>query len=173
MRKIVGLTILQPWASLIVAGPKRVENRTWAPSESQLRPGDYIAIHAGKKVDLAQWFGAWGVQREGRLEGKLPLLDALDVLPRLADKRAQKASELAYLESACPYGAIVGVARFDGIDRALRAETWPWYVGPCGWRLTNVVAIEPVPCRGAQGLWTLPGDVLVAVRALYLAQRTP
>lgn len=32
--------------------------------------------------------------------------------------------------------------------------------GPIGWVLADVIALpEPVPCRGAQGLWTLPDDV--------------
>lgn len=35
------LTIYQPWADLIVAGHKDIENRTWRPSRRQLvrRPG--------------------------------------------------------------------------------------------------------------------------------------
>ena len=43
------LTIWQPWASLIVSGPKRIENRTrkpWARLMNQL-----IGIHAGRRVD--------------------------------------------------------------------------------------------------------------------------
>lgn len=43
------LTLWQPWASLIVWGPKRIENRTWAPPQFILFKR--IAIHAGKKLD--------------------------------------------------------------------------------------------------------------------------
>ena len=39
------LSVQQPWASLIVAGIKDVENRTWKPKEM---PGR-ILIHASKK----------------------------------------------------------------------------------------------------------------------------
>lgn len=52
------LTIIQPWASLIVLGYKRVENRTWStPYRGRL------LIHAGKKsldasgISLAQSLG--------------------------------------------------------------------------------------------------------------------
>ena len=42
------LSVQQPWASLIVAGIKTVENRTWKPS---VMPGR-ILIHASKKTSL-------------------------------------------------------------------------------------------------------------------------
>jgi hypothetical protein len=42
------LTIHQPWASLIVAGIKDVENRTWST-----RYRGQLAIHAGLAVDRA------------------------------------------------------------------------------------------------------------------------
>jgi len=50
-RNIWGLTIIQPWAAAIALGPKRIENRTWRPSNRML--GEFIAIHAGKKVDTS------------------------------------------------------------------------------------------------------------------------
>lgn len=43
------LTLWQPWASLIIWGPKRIENRTWAPPQFVLFKR--IAIHAGKKLE--------------------------------------------------------------------------------------------------------------------------
>lgn len=42
------LSVQQPWASLIVAGIKKVENRTWQPKQM---PGR-ILIHASKKTSL-------------------------------------------------------------------------------------------------------------------------
>lgn len=42
------LSVQQPWASLIVAGIKKVENRTWQPKQL---PGR-ILIHASKKTSL-------------------------------------------------------------------------------------------------------------------------
>lgn len=48
-RRIWGLTISQPWAAAIVWGSKRIENREWRVSNSHI--GEFIAIHAGKKID--------------------------------------------------------------------------------------------------------------------------
>jgi len=50
------LTVLQPWASALIYGPKRVENRMWQPNSPLLQKartliGQRIAIHAGK-----QWY---------------------------------------------------------------------------------------------------------------------
>ena len=43
---MLALTIHQPWASAIVLGPKRVENRTWRPPATLV--GQRLAVHAGK-----------------------------------------------------------------------------------------------------------------------------
>jgi hypothetical protein len=41
-----------------------------------------------------------------------------------------------------------------------------WAIGPICWSLTDVVALpHPVPCKGHQGLWELPPDVLEEVLA--------
>jgi ASCH domain len=56
---ISGLTIHQPWTNLIVSGVKKIENRSWKPSEDMI--GSYIAIHSGKSFD---YIGALMVERE-------------------------------------------------------------------------------------------------------------
>lgn len=42
------LTVREPWASLIIQGRKRIENRTWAP-----RNLGRIGIHAAQQIDRA------------------------------------------------------------------------------------------------------------------------
>ena len=145
------LTILQPWAWYISHGPKRIENRTWAPPAS-LR-GQYLAIHAGKRLDRECAAGALEFVRD---------------LP--ASERAKIGADCPHPVSVrtMPYGAIVGVARVTGW---VRESESPWFVGPVGWVLDDVVAIDPVPCRGAQGLWTVPDDVLAIVRERWKAAR--
>jgi hypothetical protein len=44
---VVALSIRQPWASLIVAGLKPVENRSW-----RVRYRGPLLIHAGQRVDV-------------------------------------------------------------------------------------------------------------------------
>jgi hypothetical protein len=56
------LTIKQPWAWAIVAGHKRIENRSWAPPMALL-DGERFAIHAGMGIDRAgvEWVRARGL----------------------------------------------------------------------------------------------------------------
>lgn len=164
--EIRALTILQPWASLIAHGPKRIENRTWEPPRSLV--GAYLAIHAGKRIDPESWEGAADTATGAKLE--LPviegLLDAEDLDARAGggNKHRQK-----YAAAAVPYGAVVAVARLVG---TVRASSDTWFCGPVGWQLADVVALrEPVPCNGAQGLWELPPEVRARVRAQYMEAR--
>ncbi len=168
LRRICALSILQPWAELIVHGPKRVENRMWSPDPAHFEVGDYIAIHAGKTVSAEQWGGAVELAND---------MGAIDELPVLAGlrrvERAERGDRFAhqrikrYCEQACAYGALVGVARFGGIVR--RAEDLPlkqrmWFVGPRGWILHPVVAIAPIPLGGQRSLFALNPIVLDQLR---------
>lgn len=134
----MGLTIKQPWAAAIVHGPKRYENRSWyAPRTFQ--PGNYIALHAGKTVDKDPMTDYFIYDRMG-----------IDIHQDLVDV----------------LGAIVGVAKFEGSFAAEEVDD-PWASGPVCWKFSEVVAIDPVPCRGQQGLWSLPSDILSVVRAAW------
>ena len=65
---------------------------------------------------------------------------------------------------------IVAVATFGGITLegfdsvGPDAEVDPWFdetPGNKGWRIRDVIVFpEPIPCKGAQGLWNVPDDVL-------------
>lgn len=69
-------------------------------------------------------------------------------------------------------GAIVGVARLAGVAERMGDVPSPqprWWFGPLAWLLEDVVAIEPVVCRGKQGLWPLAPAVLEEVRRRYAA----
>lgn len=141
------LTLWRPWSDAVVNGPKRIENRPWRPWPSVVGTPTLIAVHAGKKYDtdtrgwdIAGWPG--GYEPPG--------------------------------DEDCPTG-VVGVARVVGyMDTRVMPvrregpvddlDRDPWWVGPVGWLLADVQALpEPVPCRGALGLWWLPDDVESAV----------
>jgi len=97
--------------------------------------GQVIAIHAAARVNEDE-----EIQIAHHLEPlgfRLPLLDTL------------------------PRGAIVAVARVTGY---VVASDSPWFVGPYGWTLSDVIALpEPIACKGAQGLWNVPPDVAARV----------
>jgi rhodanese-related sulfurtransferase len=72
------------------------------------------------------------------------------------------------LREEMTFGAIVAVAQLVDVVRESPSK---WFVGPVGWVLDDVVAIEPVPCRGKQRLWALSREVYQQVRANWAKAR--
>lgn len=141
-RQMTALTIQQPWAWAIAAGHKPVENRSWSPSYR-----GPLAIHAGKTVDRAAL--------------DHPLVQAA-IRHWLGGKQ---------LHGSVPdwergVGAIIAVADLTGVCSPSRTRCCcncgPW-AGPDDahhWHLANVQPLaEPIPCRGALGLWRPPPDI--------------
>lgn len=116
------LSVRQPWAWAIVAGHKKIENR----SAGAIRAGDMtcrrIAIHAatGMKQDEYAW-AVWRLQRHG------VLCPRPDVLVR---------------------GAIIGAV--DVVDIVAESDS-EWFGGQMGLVLENAVACDPVAAKGALG----------------------
>jgi len=134
-KKVKAITLHQPWASLIIAGVKRFETRSWGTQWSGL-----LVIHAGKTLDvdtgnrvfmsrlIACGLGDWK---------NLPLGAAVGVVEKGKCYRGQ--SVLPHIderEKAFGY--------FDAEDRV-------------AWELSNPVPFNPpVLIKGQQGLWDWP-----------------
>ena len=144
------LTLTQPWATLVAIGAKQWETRSWStPYRGPL------AIHAAKGWTAAdrnlvradQFFG---------LALALAGITAGEELPR---------------------GCVVAVVDLVSVQFTGDARSWPqaWLAsladderhfgnyGPnrYGWKLANIRRLrEPIPARGALGLWdlALPDD---------------
>lgn len=148
------LTLWQPWASLVVAGAKPYEFRSWRPPSSVI--GQRIVIHASARKpcprEVAQLIRL--LEAGGRYAGATclkPIDAALEVLragewplgvglgtaivgePVSGDQLAIDFGVVKANDSSRDYHANWGWPMLD-IDR------WP----------------EPIPMRGAQGLWTWP-----------------
>jgi hypothetical protein len=139
-RPFFGLTLHRPWPILIARGIKKIENRTWSP-EGRLLPGEWFAVHAGKKYD----------------DRCSPMAQRLGVdLEIFFDKKLGAEAH------------IVAVARYAGV---VTTSEDPWFFGPVGWVLDQVVPLEPIPCKGAQGLWPVPPAVADKCRAAFANAR--
>lgn len=138
------LSLSQPWASFVVNGPKRVENRDSASVAGVARSmiGERFAVHAAK---------SWSQP------GQHKIIEA-------GHHCGMQVEHVA--------GAVIGVAtvkgvhRFDkaagpaGVAGIIEEDQWPWTFGPWVIILEDVRAIaEPVRCRGFMGFWPLPFDV--------------
>lgn len=172
------LTVRQPWASLIACGEKKIETRSRATQHR-----GPLAIHAGTHRpvpgdEIGGWWWDWDVDRgiivdqnnyPQRVEYPAPLgaivavaevIDCVPSDPTLWDTRTG--------------GPWTGHARNgDGSDATLlwsdqqgNRHTYDWSQqspfcdfenNGWAWLLADVRPLtEPIPCRGAQGLWTAP-----------------
>lgn len=142
------LTLWQPWARLVAAGVKLVENRPWAPPK--VVTGQRVALHAGMGFDAdAEKF----IRDHGVSE--LPGVDVRG----------------AVIATFCVFGSVnhaMGASALDAIWSGAFDDRWRdqkrWWFGVHGWLLCDVRKLAmPVPCRGFQRLWRLKPDALAAV----------
>ena len=138
------LSVQHPWAAAIAYGTKRAENRTWAAPRWAI--GQTIAIHASKKPDIA---------------ARPPAGESWPV-----DRKMHLGAVIAVAELAGCHHSDDCMLRTVTIASPGRPSCSVWAVsGQYHWLLTDVRPLaEPVPCRGALGLWRLPEDVEETVR---------
>lgn len=147
------LSLTQPWASLVVAGAKKLETRSW--------PTYYrgpLLIHASKGFPL----------------GARATCHRAPFCHSLAAAGFHHVGEL-------PLGSILGIVSLTGCKAT--HDLVPWVVdttertygdygaGRFAWRLEEPLQFdEPIPCKGSLGLWKVP-DEIVRVLELRLGER--
>lgn len=119
------------------------------------QPWAYAIAHAGKDIENRIWKPPASVVgcRIAIHAGKVLDRDGLD---ELQDRAIRPTSD------ELVRGAIVAVATLTGY---VKESDSPWFTGPIGWTLEDMTAIDPVPCRGFQGLWNLPPDIKRLINA--------
>ncbi len=165
--QIRALSITQPWATLIAIGQKRVETRSWGTSYR-----GPIAIHAAKTFPG----GARDLCVPGPGFARSPLYDALraaGIRGPIRDRRRCSTGDL-------PLGAVLAIAELVDVRRITSPEALghvlganevafgAWTPGRYAWLLAYVRPLaEPIPARGAQGLWRWapPADLAFASRS--------
>ena len=155
-KALKALTILEPWASLIACGAKKIETRSWRTNYR-----GKIAIHAGKKF----------------MHGSIEKFIAIEGWDRYAKMSRPLEQNNMYLEEGVTLGCIVAIADLvdcvqfthsllpgrntillNGQEVAENEITFgDCTAGRWGWILENIQRIEPVPAKGQQGLWNWEG----------------
>lgn len=154
-----GLSLTQPWATLVAIGKKRVETRSWGT--------DYrgrIAIHAAKKFPVEAKYivteqpfaAALGWNLIGNVY--LPLgmiLATADVLDCRRTETVIQPTLPTLLRSARSWSVEPGSDEYQFGDYT--PGRWAWLLG-------NVVQLtKPVPCKGALQLWKVPDPIIAAI----------
>ena len=134
------LSLKQPWLWAITDLDKRIENRTWKPNYNAI--GKRIALHASKKDDPK------GENAIFHISGaELPPED----VPRGAIVATAKV--IGWIDDA-GFGDVPSPCLGHLVDNK-------WFFGPIGWILEDVQKLdEPIPCRGALGLWEVPEEIV-------------
>jgi hypothetical protein len=159
---VKGISVRHPWAWALVYGGKTVENR----GQATFYQGP-LAIHASGTWDPA------GARDPRILAAFAPHLTAAE--------RAACVIDPAKHPDLFPFGAVIAAAQLTDCHWAEFPDRRggptcckPWgelvHVGPKAdhraWHYvpTDVRPLtEPVPCRGALGVWTVPPAVLAAI----------
>jgi len=159
------LSLWQPWATLIAIGAKRIETRKWKPPMER-GCSLQLAIHAA-----ACWTGhQQRIASQGLFQREL----ARSGLDTTHIKRIQEGNPVPAAQ-CIPLGAIVAVAYVHGWEYTEAAEIFltqeelafgNYAPGRFAWLLGDVRPLAfPVACKGRQGIFTLPADVLKQVAA--------
>ncbi len=160
------LSLTQPWASLVAIGAKEIETRSWSTKHR-----GWLAIHAAKAMP--------GWAREICFDE--PFFSAFEsVGDWVPDADLPTTTKLNL-----PFGAIVAVVNLHHVGEIRRNPPdgqpyiypKPWVVrgpeldfgdftpGRFGWILTGGYRLkEPIPCKGALGLWTVPVEIEAEIR---------
>lgn len=121
------ITIKQPFASLIAAGLKEYEFRTW-----KTKYRGEILIHAGKGVDKKAMKKFKHLNLEypsGCIIAKVTLSDCIKVDDELRKKLSERNAEI--------YSSIIKHTEWEGY----------------GFKLENIVKTEPIPAKGKLSIW--------------------
>ena len=119
------ITIKQPFASLIAAGLKEYEFRTW-----KTKYRGEILIHAGKGVDKKAMKKHLNLEYpSGCIIAKVTLADCIKVDDELRKKLSERNAEI--------YSSIIKHTEWEGY----------------GFKLENIVKTEPIPAKGKLSIW--------------------
>ncbi len=134
------LSLIQPWASLIVLGEKRIETRSWPTTHR-----GPLAIHASKSMpDVCRLLCQERPFREALARHGL----TADTLP------LGKVLGIVHLDDCLPTDDLPALTPDERAFGDFRR-------GRFGWLLSRPHPLAgPLPYRGSQGLWTLPDDIL-------------
>lgn len=124
------ISIRQPWAWLIAAGYKDIENRSWA---TKFRGECFI--HASQGMTKAEYFECVEI--------------ALKINPRLSNRIIPSYGNFKR-------GGIIG--KFEIYDVVTQSNS-PWFFGPIGWRVRNAMHFSQLhPIKGQLSLFEVPTE---------------
>jgi hypothetical protein len=134
------LTIIEPWATLLVMGKKRYETRDW-----QIVYRGLIAIHSGKKV-LTECDYNLGVAE---------CMINSEITPEILKNNRGKIIAVGYLKDI-----ILMSEDFMKEISETEKDLGLWKVGRYAWDIIDIKPLlKPIPVRGMLGLWDVSDEI--------------
>lgn len=165
-----GLSLLQPWASLVAVGAKRFETRSW---DTHYR-GE-IAIAASARIPSEVLSLCWDINFARAI--------LLAFSKQTTESHHDDCSMAIRISKFLPRGSVVALATLAGTYRTNGSfihEAGVWHehakggpeqllgnysAGRFAWRLSDVRPLRnPVPCKGSLGLWNVSAELEAAIR---------
>jgi hypothetical protein len=155
------LTLTQPWATLVAIGAKRIETRSW-----------YTAYRGPLAIHAAKGFPKWA--RQFTTEAVVYEAVKAQYCQRDIDNRAKgfPAYPLGVVLATCRLVYCVPTERvaaaacpFRDLLTVQEREFGDYEEGRFAWILDNMQALaEPIPAKGALGLWDWEPPAALRVR---------
>jgi hypothetical protein len=158
---VKALTVHAPWGWAIAYAGKNVENRSWKPPQSLI--GQRIAIHQGKRTN--EWARRFLANLcnpivEGPFEPDIHL--GCIVATAVVEGAFWQVAGCPQVRKRDPLPEQLLSRTSEYISTSVRNSRW--YLGGVGWLLTDVIALpEPIPHKGAQGLWNVSPEALARI----------
>jgi len=135
---MIAINVQQPHAFYMFHAGKDVENRSWMPHPSKLRPGDKLAIVASKKWH--EFYESGGYVAWGRIRAELNEAGI--------DTKQVKIRPIDFV-----LGGLIGVVTFKGVTKNSDSR-WA-EAGQYHWLLGEPVALPFMAVKGRLGLYEL------------------
>lgn len=157
------ITLYQPWAHLVALGIKKFETRSWATKHR-----GWLGVHASVKRIVG--VTPAGINPElfgGVLSNTVrEAMEGSHVIDKSCFGQEAAAADWAKtLRSTMVFGALIAIVEvLDCIQTEavqVNADQVEYFLGDFGpgrwaWKLGRVLAFDPIPMLGHQGLWNLP-----------------
>jgi hypothetical protein len=147
-----GLSLTQPWATLVAIGAKKFETRSWYTAYR-----GKIAIHASKS------YPRWA----RKCEEEEPFHSALRPNGAYANPMLclGKIIAIANLVDVVPTSAFTALAPLPQYAISDQERAFGDYSeNRYAFQLENVRRVDPIGCTGALGLWVIPDGFLLQIR---------
>lgn len=159
------LTVIEPWATLLISGAKKIETRSWAPPEHLC--GERIAIHASAGLTGAEFALAFREPFASRLaeyrgQGRHGYAPTGRIKDAFKSSRGHVLGHARLIDFGpiCGDPTVRGKRFVDGARGryAVEGEELAFgdysLTGRWGWIFDDQVSLdEPIPARGSLGIW--------------------